>query len=89
MRSGASKYIGHYFNKQTTDENGNLIWDRVQLTNVTLTRKYTTAWSPVTYEHLCLYVNGMLSIPGGISGLVNTYKDIQVFRINKLKVDLR
>ncbi len=74
LRSDASNYIGHYFNKQVVDENGNRVWTRVQLVNVTITEEYTTAWSPVTYEHLCLYVNGMLSMPGGIEGLVNTYE---------------
>ncbi|MBE5762688.1 MAG: hypothetical protein E7338_00495 [Clostridiales bacterium] len=27
------------------------------------TQQATTAYSPVTYVHLCYYVNGMLSIP--------------------------
>jgi hypothetical protein len=33
----------------------------------------TRAYSPVTYGHLCYYVNGMLSMPGGISGLFNYF----------------
>lgn len=31
-------------------------------------------YSPVTYGHLCYYVNGMLSMPGGISGLINIFE---------------
>ena len=73
MRSDASNYIGLYFNKQIVDENGNLAWAREQLTNVTITNEYTMAYSHVTKTHLCLYVNGMLSMPGGIEGLVNTF----------------
>lgn len=74
MRDDASQYVGHWFNKQSTDSNGNLIWTRVQLTNVTITHEYTTAWSPVTYGHLCIYVNGMLSMPGATEGLVNIFE---------------
>ena len=73
LREDASQYIGHWFNKQITDENGNLAWTRVQLTGVTITEEYTTAWSPVTSEHLCIYVNGMLSMPGGTAGLINIF----------------
>lgn len=84
LREDASQYIGHWFNKQITDTNGNMAWARVQLTNVTITEEMTTAWSPVTYGHLCLYVNGMLSMPGGIEGLVNTFEvDGNTMRINQ------
>lgn len=34
----------------------------------------TMAYSPVTYGHLCYYVNGMLSMPGGIDGLFNIFE---------------
>ena len=74
LDANAGQYVGHWFNKQVTDEDGNLAWDSVQLINVTLTKEYTTAWSPVTYGHLCLYVNGMLSMPGATGGLVNTFE---------------
>lgn len=65
LRQDASKYIGHWFNKGDT---------RVQLTSVDVRDEYTTAYSPVTYGHLCYYVNGMLSMPGGISGLFNIFE---------------
>lgn len=70
----AVQYIGHWFNKFSKDENGNSISEKVQLVNVVIQDEYTTAWSPVTYSHLCYYVNGMLSMPGGIEGLFNIFE---------------
>jgi hypothetical protein len=34
---------------------------------------YTRAWTPITYEHLSFYANGMLSMTGEIDGLVNIF----------------
>ncbi len=51
-----------------------MAWTKVKLTDVSITKEYTTAWSPVTEKHLCLYVNGILSMPGGIEGLINTFE---------------
>ena len=69
----AAQYIGHWFNKQTTV--GNITTStRVQLTGVTISMEETAAYSPVTYGHLCYYVNGMLSMPGGIDGLFNIFE---------------
>ena len=65
LRQDASKYIGHWFNKGET---------RVQLVSVDVRDEYTSSYSPVTYGHLCYYVNGMLSMPGGISGLFNIFE---------------
>lgn len=66
------------------DSNGNLSWTRVQLTNVTITEEYTTAWSPVTYGHLCYYVNGMLSMPGATEGFINIFEvDGNTMQINQ------
>lgn len=64
----AEKYIGHTFAKQ----NGCKL-SKVTLTNVVLETEVTTAWSPVTAEHLCYFVNGMLSMPGGVGGLFNIF----------------
>ena len=64
----ADEYIGHYFAKQ----NGDTL-ERVRLVDVVLTTEFTTAWSPVTVEHLCYIVNGMLSMPGGVGGLFNIF----------------
>ena len=84
LREDAAQYVGHWFNKQTIDANGNMIWTSVQLMNVTITEEYTTAWSPVTYGHLCIYVNGMLSMPGATEGLINIFEvDGDTMRIDQ------
>ncbi len=86
LRHDAAQYIGHWFNKQTYDISNNIIWTSVQLTKVVLTEEYTTAWSPVTYGHLCLYVNGMLSMPGATTGLINIFEvDDKTMTINQAK----
>ena len=74
LRNDAAQYIGHWFNKQITDENGQLTWTKVQLTDVVVKDEYTTSWSPVTFSHLCYYVNGMLSMPGATEGLINIFE---------------
>ena len=74
LRDDAAQYIGHWFNKQTVDENGNMINTEIQLINVVVQEEYTTAWSPVTYGYLCYYVNGMLSMPGATTGLINIFE---------------
>ncbi len=65
----ADKYIGHTFAKQ----NGNAL-EKVTLVDVVIETEYTTAWSPVTVGHLCYFVNGMLSMPGGVGGLFNIFE---------------
>ena len=69
LRSDAAQYIGHSFHKQAD----NNTWVAVQLTNVEISQKVTTAWSPVTYGHLCYYVNGMLSMPGNTESFINIF----------------
>jgi len=71
--ANANDYIGHWFNKQYIDENGNLAYTRVQLTLVTYEQEYTNSWSPVTFGHLCYYVNGMLSVPAKTEGFINIF----------------
>lgn len=73
LDNNAEDYIGHWFNKQTSDSGGTG-WTKAQLTDVAITQEYTTAWSPVTYGYLCYYVNGMLTMPGGIAGLFNIFE---------------
>lgn len=65
----AAEYIGHDFWKQGT--NG---MTAVTLVDVEIETEVTVAYSPVTYGHLCYYVNGMLSVPGGIDGLFNIFE---------------
>ena len=64
----SESYIGHSFVKQAGAG-----WDIVKLSNVTYETRVATPYSPVTFGHLCYYVNGMLSMPGGISGLFNIF----------------
>lgn len=91
LRRDAHQYIGHWFNKQITDSDGNLDWTRVQLVDVDVQSEYTSAWSPVTYSHLCYYVNGMLSIPGGITGLFNIFEvdsETMMFDAEQMAADI-
>ncbi|MBO5066464.1 MAG: InlB B-repeat-containing protein [Clostridia bacterium] len=69
LDKNAGEYIGHTFAKQ----NGDTL-EMVQLTDVVLETEVTTAWSPVTKGHLCYFVNGMLSMPGGVGGLFNIFE---------------
>ena len=56
----------------------------VELTDVVIEQEYTTAFSPVTYGHLCYFVNGMLSMPGGIDGLFNIFEvDRETFKYDE------
>ena len=64
----AADYIGHTFAKQ----NGETL-SKVQLVDVVIESQITEAWSPVTAGHLCYFVNGMLSMPGGVGGLFNIF----------------
>ena len=83
LREDAMQYIGHRFNKQTTDFSGNLIWTDVELISVTIMQEYTTVYSPITCEQYCYYVNGMLSMPGGIEGLINIFNvDSETMKYN-------
>ena len=64
----ASMYIGHTFAKQ----NGDTL-TKVKLVDVVIKSEISTAYSPVTVGHLCYFVNGMLSMPGGVGGLFNIF----------------
>lgn len=70
----STQYIGDYFNKQTYDTNGNMVWENVQLIDVQVYTEHTTTWSPVTFFNLNYYVNGMLSMPGATTGLINIFE---------------
>ena len=86
LREDAAQYIGHWFNKQGA--NG---WTKVQLIDVVVQEEYTTAWSPVTYGHLCYFVNGMLSIPGGIEGLFNIFEvdpETMMYDMEQMQADI-
>jgi len=64
----AADYIGHSFAKQNGDS-----LSKVTLSDVVIEKQLTTAYSPVTSGHLCYFVNGMLSMPGGVGGLFNIF----------------
>ena len=61
----AAQYIGHTF----IDQQGK----KVILENVVIKQERVAVYSPVTYQDLCYYANGMLSVPGGIGGLLNPF----------------
>ena len=61
----AAQYIGHRF----VTEQGEV----VTLEDVTIKQERVAVYSPVTYKALCYYANGMLSVPGGIAGLLNPF----------------
>lgn len=80
LRNDAHKYIGHYFNKQNGDG-----WTTVRLMSVDITTEVTSAYSPVTYGHLCYYVNGLLSMPGATEGLINIFDvDPETMKIDEV-----
>ena len=68
LDKNAEDYIGHTFAKQNGDS-----LEKVQLVDVVIETEVTDAWSPVTAGHLCYFVNGMLSMPGGVGGLFNIF----------------
>ena len=69
LDENASDYIGHFFAKQNGD---GLV--KVQLTDVEIRYEISSAWSPVTVGHLCYFVNGMLTMPGGADGMFNIFE---------------
>ena len=69
LDESAADYIGHTFAKQNGDS-----LEKVTLVDVVIETELTTAWSPVTVGHLCYFVNGMLSMPGGVGGLFNIFE---------------
>lgn len=87
IRNDAKKYIGHWFNKISSNDGVDLAGNKVQLLDVIIQNEYTSAWSPVTLNHLCYYVNGMLTAPGGTEGLINIFDvDCDSMKINEEKM---
>jgi len=69
--------IGHYFKQHILDDYGNLIWHKIRLLEVDIYYEYTTLYSPATFGHFSLYVNGILSAPGGRTEIFFT-----IFEVN-------
>ncbi len=67
-----ANYVGHRFVKEGDVSEDT--WNVITLDKVVVEKEVTTAWSPVTFEHLCYYTNGVLSMPGGIEGLFNIFE---------------
>lgn len=59
-------FIGHRF---YVDGGSSATLDRV-----TIEERYTEVYSPVSFYHLDLFVEDMLSMPGGITGLFNIFE---------------
>ena len=78
-------YIGHEFAFYDGDKVNN-----VTLTNSYITNEYVGCYSPVTAYHLNYFVDGMLSMPGGIEGLFNIfdYNDDMTYDIEKMNEDI-
>ena len=82
-------YVGHRFvSEGDISENA---WNVVTLDEVKIETEVTTAWSPVTFEHLCYYTNGVLSMPGGIDGLFNIFEvdtETMTYDAEKMQQDI-
>lgn len=91
LTDDARKYIGHFFAKEEVDDEGNISLLNVELISVEITEEITIPLSPVTYAHLCYFVNGMLSMPGGIEGLFNIFEvdsETMAFDRGKMEKDI-
>ncbi len=89
-KENANEFIGHSFVKQDDIENNT--WKNVELTDVEIEKRVTKAYSPVTFEHLCYYVDGYLSMPGGIEGLFNIFEvdtDKMCYDSEKMNEDIQ
>lgn len=87
----ASQYIGHWFNKLEIDEDGMFSNKSVQLVDVKIINKVEASYSPITYEHFCYYTNGLLSMPGGITGFFNIFSiddDVMKYNEKLMKEDI-
>ena len=65
-------YVGHRFVTEGDIKSNS--WKVATLDEVVIEKEVTTAWSPVTFAHLCYFTNGVLSMPGGIAGLFNIFE---------------
>lgn len=77
LDKNAYNYIGHYF--AANDGQGNL--EQVILDSVSITYEQVKVYSPITSKHYCYFVEDMLSVPGGMQGLLN------IFEVKDLKYD--
>ena len=78
-------FVGHEFAVQSADG-----FEVVTLTEAFVAEEYTGCYSLVTVYHLNYFINGLFSIPGGITGLFNffEYGDNLVYNEEKMQADI-
>lgn len=69
--SNYQSFVGHKF--AMMGENGNA-YETVTLEKAYITNEYTGCFSLVTVYHLNYFIDGLFSMPGGISGLFNYFE---------------
>ena len=67
----AKTRIGHYFLKYDPDTKKHT---KVKVIKASAERRVTTTHSPCTIRHLCVYANGLLTMPGATAPFTNTFK---------------
>lgn len=67
----AKACIGHYFLKYDPDTKKHT---KVKVIKASAERRATTTHSPCTIRHLCVYANGLLTMPGATAPFTNTFK---------------
>lgn len=72
-KNNAQDYIGHKFVKEFVDDNGERKTKSVELTGAEVKTELTNTYSPMSDKHLCVFVNGMLSVSTETEGLVNYF----------------
>ena len=64
-------YIGDSFIKLDSIENNT--WTSVELVDSYITQEVTIPFGPTTQGGFCFYVDGLLSMPGGVEGMFNIF----------------
>ena len=67
----AKTRIGHYFLKYDPDTKKHT---KVKVIKASAEHRVTTTHSPCTIRHLCVYANGLLTMPGATAPFTNTFK---------------
>ena len=67
----AKACIGHYFLKYDHNTKKHT---KVKVIKASAERRVTTTHSPCTIRHLCVYANGLLTMPGATAPFTNTFK---------------
>ncbi len=64
-------YIGDHFVKLESIEDNT--WTTVELIDSEITREVSIPFGPTTQGGFCFYVDGLLSMPGGVEGMFNIF----------------